>query len=79
MLYKMLYNKKKYLTRYIYPSEKQTRCWDVVYNKFLSSITCYVTRKVLYQHFFCLYNGVRPVVGIDQNICFWLCRKKSDI
>ena len=71
LLYNMLYNNKKiYITRYIYPSGTQTHCWDVIYNKFLGYITCYITCKVLYSIFFCLYNGVRPVVGINHTIFF---------
>ena len=59
-----------YIMRYVYPSGTQTCCWDVIYNTFLSYITFYITRKVLYSSFFGLYNGVRPVVGINHTFCF---------
>ena len=64
-LHNMLYNKREiYITRYIYPSGTQTCCWDVIYNNFSGYITCYITCKVLYSSFCCLYNRVRPVLGI---------------
>ena len=65
---------KIYITRYIYPSgtQRETSCWDVIYNNFVGYIlvTCYITCKVLYSCFFCLYNGVRPVLGINHTIFF---------
>ena len=48
-----------------------------IYNTF-KSYTGYITRKVLYSRFCCLYNWVRPVLGINHNNFFWLCRRKSD-
>ena len=58
-----------YILGYIYvictPLESGTQicCWDVINNKFLGYITWYITCKVLYSIFFCLYNGSDQLLG----------------
>ena len=56
------------MTGYMNPDPLQ--CWDVIYHIFVDYINCYITKVWLCKTFQCLYNRVRPVVGINSTNFF---------